>query len=466
MCDLDLNYCGTHDPCKNNGTCSNVAPGRYKCQCPDGFAGIDCETNLSTLVGTSTTHLSAGCMLNPCLNGGTCFGFSSPLIDSAGGTPMAVDGIQLGPIDGFDDNSQSRQTQEDAALATAVGALAEPDGRGGGGGFGPVATSIGRLYACQCLPGWSGDYCQWPDPSRAGTIASEHTAGNNTQSDLETATSLGAANATAPTKTSAVSATDDLGAPSGSEADMVGRWPSSSQAIRATNNSEQAVLARSLASSSTSNDYNDNVPVMIEANSKGATSSSAEANVLPNMHQLISWVLIATTVGVLVAFLVLAWCCLVAIERNKFHFIQMNIIRSSSSATSADTNQASAPGATLVVTTTLRRMQERIRNSFRRTATRQHIKPETKLSIENVFRHPAAQVSPPSYDESKMIASDQRLAQPDDYLRHVHTHKLETALCSGVGQVKAQSHWRDAATANKDWLWLADRTDAHPSSWI
>uniref|UniRef100_A0A3B3SLC4 EGF-like domain-containing protein n=1 Tax=Paramormyrops kingsleyae TaxID=1676925 RepID=A0A3B3SLC4_9TELE len=39
LCDKDLNYCGTHQPCKNGGTCANTEPNEYQCLCQEGFRG-------------------------------------------------------------------------------------------------------------------------------------------------------------------------------------------------------------------------------------------------------------------------------------------------------------------------------------------------------------------------------------------------------------------------------------------
>lgn len=39
----DLNYCGTHPPCLNGGTCSNTGPDKYQCSCPEGYSGQNCE---------------------------------------------------------------------------------------------------------------------------------------------------------------------------------------------------------------------------------------------------------------------------------------------------------------------------------------------------------------------------------------------------------------------------------------
>jgi jagged-like protein len=56
----DLNYCGTHEPCQNGGTCENTAPDQYLCTCPEGFSGLNCEV------------VDNPCATAPCGNGGTC----------------------------------------------------------------------------------------------------------------------------------------------------------------------------------------------------------------------------------------------------------------------------------------------------------------------------------------------------------------------------------------------------------
>lgn len=56
----DLNYCGTHEPCQNGGTCENTAPDSYLCNCPEGFSGLNCEV------------VDNPCVTGPCANGGAC----------------------------------------------------------------------------------------------------------------------------------------------------------------------------------------------------------------------------------------------------------------------------------------------------------------------------------------------------------------------------------------------------------
>ncbi|PWA25968.1 hypothetical protein CCH79_00001471 [Gambusia affinis] len=43
LCDKDLNYCGTHQPCLNGGTCINTGPDKYQCTCAEGYSGANCE---------------------------------------------------------------------------------------------------------------------------------------------------------------------------------------------------------------------------------------------------------------------------------------------------------------------------------------------------------------------------------------------------------------------------------------
>uniref|UniRef100_A0A665WG84 Slit homolog 2 (Drosophila) n=1 Tax=Echeneis naucrates TaxID=173247 RepID=A0A665WG84_ECHNA len=47
-------------PCKNDGTCSNDPVHYYRCTCPYGFKGQNCEEPIHACIG------------NPCQNGGTC----------------------------------------------------------------------------------------------------------------------------------------------------------------------------------------------------------------------------------------------------------------------------------------------------------------------------------------------------------------------------------------------------------
>lgn len=93
---LDLNTCGTRQPCRNGGTCENTNPDQYQCKCPEGFSGINCEV------------VDNVCATAPCLHGGTC------------------------------------------TVTTTVVTNGISDSTGGGGGS----------FNCTCPPGWTGDTCQ------------------------------------------------------------------------------------------------------------------------------------------------------------------------------------------------------------------------------------------------------------------------------------------------------------------
>ena len=41
-CDQNIDECERLKPCQNNGSCSDT-PGGYKCSCPLGFAGTNCD---------------------------------------------------------------------------------------------------------------------------------------------------------------------------------------------------------------------------------------------------------------------------------------------------------------------------------------------------------------------------------------------------------------------------------------
>lgn len=343
LCDQDLNYCGTHEPCKNNATCQNIAPGKYKCHCPDGFTGVDCDISLkltkpATSVWGSVSQLSAGCALNPCLNGGTCYGFNT-LIDLVPSSAVALSTTNRTNL------QQLNQESSDLLQSTGEQQQQQQDSAG-----------QDRQYRCQCLPGWTGDYCQWTDsPSMTITSILVNT---NANSSAE--------------KTSFIPHT------------------TTSTSILTSESSTSSILdkAETDAVFFPNETPNNESFVSILDKTPPPSFTTFLENIQPtqqhvDMKHLISWVVIASIVGVCMASLLLAWCCLLAIERNKLSFIQMNIVRGGDNLTT-------------VSQSTLRRMHEKIRDSLRRSS-RNRIKPETKLSIDNVLR--ASKPPPPPYDE-------------------------------------------------------------------
>ncbi|EPB70168.1 EGF-like domain protein [Ancylostoma ceylanicum] len=63
FCERDLEYCTRHQPCKNDGVCTNGGVRTdFTCQCPEGFVGATCDIELPSIC----EHLGI------CRNGGVC----------------------------------------------------------------------------------------------------------------------------------------------------------------------------------------------------------------------------------------------------------------------------------------------------------------------------------------------------------------------------------------------------------
>lgn len=198
-----------------------------------------------------------------------------------------------------------------------------------------------RFYRCQCAPGYTGDYCQWSDSALGASIILP----------LDGLVQINETTTTATITTS-------------------------------TNETSHIInlFVMDKNESTTNPNAVPNPTLYIESSQQTLPSTHHV-----NIKHFISGVLIASVAGVFLASLFLAWCCLMAIKRNRISFIQMNVVRSEDGLDQT------------AVSSTLRRMHEKIRDSFRRPS-RHRIKPETKLSIENVLRPPQP---PPSYEESK-----------------------------------------------------------------
>lgn len=119
LCDKDLNYCGTHQPCKNGGTCTNTEPNEYQCECQEGFRGRNCDI------------VEHACLSSPCVNGATC-------VENPMGFTCVCTRDWTGHI--------------------CAEAVRHCDRRP----CGPGATcqEAPGGYQCLCPPGWSGRTCQ------------------------------------------------------------------------------------------------------------------------------------------------------------------------------------------------------------------------------------------------------------------------------------------------------------------
>jgi len=380
LCDQEVNYCAGHQPCRNNGTCVNLGPGRYRCLCAEPFGGANCELDLSERALAPLAGLEpAGCPLTPCQNGGTCYQLASSATSASASASASASGAAGAaeaaspPPPNLRELAPHTPTETNQTRATPTQSVDTPTFSSDTQGLveslleelGRSATKEGQpALRCHCAPGWTGDYCQWAQPVAAvlpaDLLAMEQPAsGLVVQGDTETAVQ------TSSSISSSVSPTNN---------ELQTEEPAASQPLT-TVSSQQVHLHHHLHQQ----------------------QASLE------MRHLVSGVVLASAVGVFLAALMLAWCCLAAIEKNRFSFIQMNIVRQFGQSHLDSPNGRVQSGATQppgTVSSTFRRMQEKIRDSFRRRSQARHcsIKRETKLSIENVLRAP--KMAPPSYEES------------------------------------------------------------------
>ncbi|XP_060727662.1 protein jagged-2 isoform X1 [Tachysurus vachellii] len=156
LCEKDLNYCGSHRPCVNGGTCMNTEPDEYLCVCPNGYSGKNCEI------------VEHACMSNPCANGGTCHeilsgfechcpaGWSGTTCakdkDECMSSPCAHGGTCIDQDNGFKCVCPAQWTGKTCLIDVNECATR------------PCANSyscknlIGG-YHCACNPGWAGPNC-------------------------------------------------------------------------------------------------------------------------------------------------------------------------------------------------------------------------------------------------------------------------------------------------------------------
>ncbi|XP_053535337.1 protein jagged-2 isoform X1 [Ictalurus punctatus] len=119
LCDKDLNYCGSHRPCVNGGTCMNTEPDEHRCVCPNGYSGKNCEI------------VEHACMSNPCANGGTCH--------------EVLSGFECHCPSGWSGTTCAKDKDE---------CMSSPCAHGG------TCIDQDNGFKCVCPPQWTGKTCQ------------------------------------------------------------------------------------------------------------------------------------------------------------------------------------------------------------------------------------------------------------------------------------------------------------------
>ncbi|XP_025788516.1 protein jagged-1 [Puma concolor] len=151
-----LNYCGTHQPCLNGGTCSNTGPDKYQCSCPEGYSGPNCEI---------AEH---ACLSDPCHNRGSCretsLGFEcecspgwtgptcSTNIDDCSPNNCSHGGTCQDLVNGFKCVCPPQWTGKTCQL-DANECEAKPCVNA------KSCKNLIASYYCDCLPGWTGQNC-------------------------------------------------------------------------------------------------------------------------------------------------------------------------------------------------------------------------------------------------------------------------------------------------------------------
>ncbi|BFF92609.1 protein serrate [Drosophila madeirensis] len=141
LCDQDLNYCGTHEPCKHGGTCENTAPDQYRCTCAEGLSGEQCEI------------VEHPCATQPCRNGGTC------TLKPMNATRPPVYRIMRGMS-----TSMGKPISRRNSIRSLANLRLESQNGSTGGALGSSPglplTPLAAEFTCGCAAGWTGPTCE------------------------------------------------------------------------------------------------------------------------------------------------------------------------------------------------------------------------------------------------------------------------------------------------------------------
>uniref|UniRef100_A0A8C8RRE4 Slit guidance ligand 3 n=1 Tax=Pelusios castaneus TaxID=367368 RepID=A0A8C8RRE4_9SAUR len=154
-------------PCKNNGTCNNDPVEFYRCTCPFGFKGRDCNMPINA------------CIQNPCQNGGTCHLTEANKDGFSCSCPLGYEGerCEINPDDCEDNDCENNSTCMDGINNYVC--LCPPNYTGKEvmnhcvPELNPCkheskCISLDKGFRCECLPGYSGKNCETDDDDCVG----------------------------------------------------------------------------------------------------------------------------------------------------------------------------------------------------------------------------------------------------------------------------------------------------------
>ncbi|XP_015205363.2 slit homolog 3 protein isoform X1 [Lepisosteus oculatus] len=158
-------------PCQNNGTCVSDVTGFYRCTCPYGYKGQNCETPINA------------CISSPCASGGTCHLQPGREDQFSCACPPGFEGerCEVNPDDCEDNDCENNSTCVDginnytclcppnytaaSSFLRRKGDLCEEVIDHCIPGFNPCqhdakCISLSKGYRCECLPGYVGPHCE------------------------------------------------------------------------------------------------------------------------------------------------------------------------------------------------------------------------------------------------------------------------------------------------------------------
>ncbi|XP_028907039.1 slit homolog 3 protein [Ornithorhynchus anatinus] len=152
-------------PCKNNGTCNKDPVELYRCTCPYGFKGQDCNMPINT------------CIQNPCRHGGTCHLSETTKDGFSCSCPLGFEGerCEINPDDCEDNDCENNSTCVDGinnyvclCPPNYAGELCDEVINHCVPEINPCkheskCVSVDKGFRCECLPGYSGKFCETDD---------------------------------------------------------------------------------------------------------------------------------------------------------------------------------------------------------------------------------------------------------------------------------------------------------------